>query len=100
MKISVLGAGAWGTSLARLLSQSGGNEVTLWGHNAEHLEDLRRSGKNERYLPGIALPRELQFEADLARALREAEAVLVAVPSVAFRSVTRSLAPFSGIVVS
>ena len=58
MNITILGAGAWGTALARLLHQ-GKNEVTLWGHNAEWLEEARRSRRNERFLPGIELPREL-----------------------------------------
>ena len=99
MKITVLGAGAWGTALARLL-QTGGNVVTLWGHAPAHLEDLRRSGRNERYLPGIELPPELRLEPDLSRAISGAEWVVAAVPSKSFREVTRSLQHFSGIVVS
>jgi glycerol-3-phosphate dehydrogenase (NAD(P)+) len=99
MKITVLGAGAWGTALARLL-QLGPNRVTLWGHSAEHLENLRRSGCNERYLPGISLPPELNVESDLDRAILSAEGVVVAVPSEAFREVTRHLLPFPGIVIS
>jgi glycerol-3-phosphate dehydrogenase (NAD(P)+) len=95
----VLGAGAWGTALAKLLAE-GKNEVTLWGHNASHLNDLRTTSRNERYLPGIGLPRELRFEADLARALVAAEFVVVAVPSKPFREVTRSLSAFSGVAVS
>ena len=99
MKITVLGAGAWGTALARLLCD-GKNAVTLWGHDAAHLEDLRKNGRNERYLPGIVLPPELQFETDLSKSVSDAECVVVAVPSKAFRAVTRSLAHFSGIAVS
>jgi glycerol-3-phosphate dehydrogenase (NAD(P)+) len=99
MKITVLGAGAWGTVLAKLLHESG-NTVTLWGHNASHLDDLKKSGRNDRYLPGIELPRELKPENNLVAAISSAEAVIVAVPSKAFREVTKSLASFSGIVVS
>jgi glycerol-3-phosphate dehydrogenase (NAD(P)+) len=99
MNVTVLGAGAWGTALAKLLAE-GKNEVTLWGHNASHLNDLRTTSRNERYLPGIGLPRELRFEADLARALVAAEFVVVAVPSKPFREVTRSLSAFSGVAVS
>lgn len=99
MKISVLGAGAWGTALAQLLCD-GKNDVTLWGHNASHLADLKKSGNNDRYLPGIPLSKELKFEADLARVVVGPELIVVAVPSKAFRHVSRVLAEFSGIVVS
>ena len=50
MKITVLGAGAWGTALARLLHQ-GKNDVTLWGHNTEWLEEVRRSFRAELVVP-------------------------------------------------
>ena len=99
MKTTVLGAGAWGTALARLLCD-GNNSVTLWGHNAEHLDHLRRTQQNERYLPGIKLPDDLKLETELWRAVDEAELIVVAVPSKAFRAVTESLKDFSGIAVS
>ena len=99
MKITVLGAGAWGTALARLL-QPGNNQVTLWGHMPEWIEEIRRAGRNERFLPGIELPPALRLESSLPEALAEAECVVVAVPSQPFREVTRSLAGFSGPVVS
>jgi glycerol-3-phosphate dehydrogenase (NAD(P)+) len=99
MNVTVLGAGAWGTALAVLL-QRGGHHVTLWGHDAAYLAELRKSAKNERYLPGIALPTEWQLEANLAAAISSAECVVVAVPSKAFREVTTALANFAGILVS
>jgi glycerol-3-phosphate dehydrogenase (NAD(P)+) len=99
MKITVLGAGAWGTALARQLHE-GGQTVTLWGHNVGHLEALRREGRNQRYLPGIDLPSDWTLKANLTEVLSEAECVVVAVPSKAFREVTRALAGFSGTAVS
>src|SRR5439155_23511999 len=60
----------------------------------------RRTGRNERYLPGIALPSGLRFQTDPAHAVDSAECVVVAVPSKAFREVTRHLERFSGIIVS
>src|SRR6266436_1626916 len=99
MKIAVLGAGAWGTALARLLHQ-GEKHVTLWGHNPEHLQDLQRTGRNERYLPGIQLSPGIVFETRLNRAISEATSVVVAVPSKAFREVTRQLHQFAGTIVS
>ncbi len=99
MKITVLGAGAWGTTLARLLHQ-GGNEVTLWGHIAEWLDEIRQTGRNERFLPGIDVPRSIALECNLPHALAGAESVVVAVPSQPFREVTRHLANHAGMVVS
>ena len=99
MKVTVLGAGAWGTALASLLHRSG-HAVTLWGHNPAHLDDIRTSGRNERYLPGIELPRDWTLQSDLAKAIAGTEVIVASVPSKAFREVTRSLADFSGIIVS
>jgi glycerol-3-phosphate dehydrogenase (NAD(P)+) len=99
MKVTVLGAGAWGTALARLLCDDK-IQVTLWGHDAGHLAAIGQTFRNERYLPGIALSRDLLLEADLVKAVADAEMVVVAVPSKAFRKVTATLKDFSGIVVS
>jgi glycerol-3-phosphate dehydrogenase (NAD(P)+) len=99
MNVTVLGAGAWGTALARLLYQ-GQNHVTIWGHMPEWLEEIRQVGRNDRFLPGIELPREIVLEANLARASVNAECVVVAVPSQPFRDVTNSLSDFTGTVVS
>ena len=99
MKITILGAGAWGTALARLLC-GGKNFVTLWGHDAAHLAAMAKTFRNERYLPGIELPPDLKLEAELAQAISGAEMIIVAVPSKAFRQVTAALKDFSGIAVS
>jgi glycerol-3-phosphate dehydrogenase (NAD(P)+) len=99
MKVTVLGAGAWGTALGLMLERRL-HDVVLWGHDAEHLEDMRRSGTNERYLPGVKLPPSWTYEPDLARAIDGAEAVVVAVPSKAFRDVTAVLKDFHGLAVS
>jgi len=99
MRITVLGAGAWGTALARLL-QLGKNHVTLWGHDAAWLEEIRQTGQNERFLAGIRLPSELGLESRLPRAIQGAECVVVAVPSKAFREVTSALCPYAALIVS
>jgi glycerol-3-phosphate dehydrogenase (NAD(P)+) len=99
MKVTVLGAGAWGTALARFL-QLGDHSVTLWGHDAAHLQQISNVRRNERYLPGIGLPESLSFEADLSAAIDAAECVVVAVPSKAFRGIAQRLAKYQGIVVS
>ena len=99
MNITVLGAGAWGTALAKLLRESG-NDVLLWGHDPAHLAEVRESGRNDRYLPGVALPGGLNYAAELAEAVHGPGVVVVAVPSRAFRQVATSLADFRGLAVS
>ena len=81
MNITVLGAGAWGTALARLLCEKK-NHVTLWGHDARHLGDLQKTFRNERYLPGIPLPKDWKTQADFALAIGGAECVVLAVPAI------------------
>lgn len=99
MKVTVLGAGGWGTALAKLLSDAA-HDVTVWGHDPIHLEDLARTGVNERYLPGIRLPDSWRLEPQLEKAIAQAACVVVAVPSKAFREVTSALVDYSGITVS
>lgn len=99
MKITVLGAGAWGTALARLLATRD-HDVTLWDFFPETVDIIHRTGCNERYLPGVPLPPKLRAEADAAQALTGAELVVVASVSKGFRNVTKALGTFDGIVVS
>jgi glycerol-3-phosphate dehydrogenase (NAD(P)+) len=99
MRIGVLGAGGWGSTLAKLLAETG-HQVMLWGHDPDHLEDLRRHGMNRRYLPGIALPPTIVLEPNLAALTQKAECLVVAVPSKAFRETTTSLRQYCGVAVS
>ena len=99
MNITVLGAGAWGTALAKLLCESG-HAVSLWSHDAAQLDTVRAAGRNERYLPGITLPKGLQFQPVLADAVGGVDVVVVAVPSRGFRAVAGGLVEFRGLAVS
>lgn len=99
MRITILGAGAWGTGLARLLA-SPGSQITLWDFFPETLDAIRQTGRNERYLPGIELPAAVQTEPDLARAIAGAEVVVVAIVSKEFRTVAKNLETFHGTIVS
>jgi len=99
MKITVLGAGAWGTALARMLATRD-HAVTLWDYFPDTIEAMRKTGRNERYLPGIKLPTGLKAEADATRAVAEAELVVVASVSKGFRHATQCLRSFGGVVVS
>jgi glycerol-3-phosphate dehydrogenase (NAD(P)+) len=99
MKVTVLGAGAWGTALAKKLGEAG-HAITLWGHNPAGLEEIRRTGRNERYLPGVDLPRNWTLEPEVRRAAAGSEFVIAALPSKAFREVTAGLSDSTAIVVS
>ncbi len=99
MKITVLGAGAWGTALARLLHRPE-RPVTIWGHNAERLLALLALGRNDRYLPGIELPPDWLVEPDLLKAAAGSACIVFALPSKAFREVAQRLPNFNGIAVS
>src|SRR6185437_11823381 len=98
MRITVLGAGAWGTALAKTL-QENGNAVTLWDLNAAALAEVQ-AGRNERYLPGVVLPTDWKTEVDFKKAIGGAECVVLAVPSQAFREVSARLKGHPAIFVS
>ena len=98
MNVTILGAGAWGTSLGKILHESG-QAVTLWDIDQPTL-DAVRAGRNERYLPGVDLPRDWQVEADWDRAIRGRECLVCAIPSKAFREVAARLQGSPAILVS
>ena len=99
MNVTVLGAGGWGTALAKLLCEAH-HQVTIWGHDPDHLQEMRRTRLNQRYLPGIVLTEGCVLESDLRQAIARAECIVVAVPSKAFRTLTEQLVEFGGITVS
>ena len=86
MRCTVLGAGSWGTALASLLAGKG-YTVTAWDKETALLDDIAKNHRNERYLPGVALPASLHAAHDIAKALEGAELVVIAVPSHAVRQV-------------
>jgi len=84
MKICVLGAGAWGTALA--INAAGRHQPRLWARDAGQLAAMQSQRENRRYLPGVALPRELQLAGGSAReAAAGADLVIVATPMAALR---------------
>ncbi len=92
LRVAVLGAGSWGTALAALIARHG-HHTTLWGRDGDAVAAIGRDRQNARYLPGITLPDELSVNADLPATLRDADLVLVVVPSHAFADTLRALAP-------
>ena len=91
MRISVLGAGAWGTAIAASLSAR--HDVVLWGRDRGQCEAIAAARRNQRYLPEIALPPELAIEPGFDAAASAAELILVATPTAALRDMLARLAP-------
>ncbi len=91
-KIAVIGAGAWGTTLARLLA---GKEldVRLWAYEREVVESVRHKRENTVFLPGITLPTSVTPTNSLPEAVQGSDLLLFVVPSHAARSVLKQLAP-------
>jgi glycerol-3-phosphate dehydrogenase (NAD(P)+) len=88
----VLGAGSWGTALAIQFARAG-HAAVLWGRGREQMRALGTARRNERYLPDAEFPARLEVTSDLDAALRDAEDVLVVVPSHGFRALLQELAP-------
>ena len=92
MKIAVLGAGAWGTSLA--ISAATSHQVTLWARDAEQSNALAADRVNARYLPGIALPASLQIaggQAVFEGVLEGSDLLIIATPMSGLREMLQNV---------
>jgi glycerol-3-phosphate dehydrogenase (NAD(P)+) len=91
MRISVLGAGSWGTTLAVLLV-SNSHDVVLWSYEADQAAEMEEVRENLRFLPGITLPQALRITHDPLQAVQGAELIVAAVPAQFIRGVAVHLA--------
>ena len=91
-KVSIIGAGSWGTALAKLLHKNG-HDVTVWSIVAAEIEMLREKREHLDKLPGVKLPQDMEFTTDLAAAVQGREVLVLAVPSPYIRSTSKLLAP-------
>lgn len=101
--VAILGTGAWGTTLARLLAEERlrwadgdadhAETVLLWEHHPERALVMERERENSEYLTGMRFPPNLRVTSDLAEAARNRELVLIVTPSQRVREETRQLAP-------
>jgi glycerol-3-phosphate dehydrogenase (NAD(P)+) len=92
-KVSVIGAGSWGTALATVLDHNG-HDVTVWSIVPEEIEMLDKKREHESKLPGVKISEKIIFTTDLEQAISGMEMVVLAVPSVYTRSTAKSMAPF------
>ncbi|MBT8166709.1 MAG: NAD(P)-binding domain-containing protein, partial [Acidimicrobiia bacterium] len=91
MKVTVIGAGSWGTTVASVATEAA--DVVLWARRPDLAEAINSTGLNEDYLPGFALPPGLRATADLGDALDGADVVVMGVPSHGFRRVLEEAGP-------
>jgi glycerol-3-phosphate dehydrogenase (NAD(P)+) len=88
--IGIIGDGGWGTTLAILLSKKGFN-VALWGAFPDHIEEVRESGENVRFLPGVKIPGSVKLTSEMDEVVRHKELIVLAAPSQFMRGVLMML---------
>jgi len=92
-KISVYGAGSWGTALALQLARNG-IDVLLWDFNPENVALYDNARENTRYLPGIKFPDNLNCTDSIEEAVEHANDQLIVIPSHGFRDLLKKMKPF------
>lgn len=90
-KVTILGAGSWGTALGIVLADNG-HEVRLWSYNEDQVNEINTYRTNERYLPGIQLEGKIHAYAEMSSALHNVKTIVIAVPTKAVREVVRKIA--------
>ena len=89
-KISVMGTGSWGTALALLLCKNG-HDVTVWSYKEEEVRTLSEKREHVSKLPGVKIPNEIFFTADLKEAVEGKDVVVLAVPSIHVRNTAKKM---------
>ena len=95
IKTTVLGAGSWGTALAKLLADQG-YRTRLWARRKVMAEAIQHDGENQAYLPGFPLPVTLETTSDLEYALDGSDLIVSVVPTHGLREVLQDAAPLFG----
>ena len=89
-KISVIGSGGWGIALTILLYKNG-HDLTIWSFDKKETEELKTTRENKTKLPNILLPEDIKVTDNLKEAVDNKDVLILAVPSKAIRSVSKSL---------
>ncbi|MBF0278610.1 MAG: NAD(P)-dependent glycerol-3-phosphate dehydrogenase [SAR324 cluster bacterium] len=90
-KIGVIGAGAWGTAMAKLQSQNG-HEVTIWAYESETAENINQIHCNSTFLPNVPLPKNLRATVDLSELIQTHSILMMAIPSHFTREIAGQMA--------
>ena len=92
-KVGVVGAGSWGTALALVLEKNG-HQVTLWSSREAKARELAELRENTEKLPGVKIPEGIEITADMEKAVKGKELVVLGVPSLYIRSTSAKMAPY------
>jgi glycerol-3-phosphate dehydrogenase (NAD(P)+) len=91
-KVTVIGAGAWGTTLSQVLADAG-NEVLLWARNEDVVTEINSKQSNEKYLSGIQLPKSIHATSDIKSAFDYSDVYVLAIPTQQLRSALEEWEP-------
>lgn len=80
MKVTVLGAGAYGLSLALMLNKNNCS-ITVWSPFKEEVSDLKKYRENKRSLKGVKIPDNINFSYNMESSIKNSELILIAVPA-------------------
>ena len=92
-RVGVIGAGSWGTALAKVL-HTNGNDVVVWSIVEAEIRMLNDYHEHLEKLPGVRLPKDMKFTTDMQEAVEGSDYLILAVPSVFTRSTAKAMAPF------
>jgi glycerol-3-phosphate dehydrogenase (NAD(P)+) len=95
-RIGIIGAGAWGSALAKVLAECG-HDTTIWCNEAEVAAEINGSSTNSRFLPGVRFPRGLRAETDPLSVASGKDAIILAAPSPYLMGVVRRILPAPGL---
>ena len=93
MRVSVIGAGGWGTTLALILNERN-NDVTLWEYFADYCRVLKKKRENIKFLKGIRIPARINITNDVKESIENSEVIVLAVPSHVLRGLLKKIKKF------
>ncbi len=91
LNVSVLGGGSWGTTVASLVARN--TEVSLWARDKATVDEINKKHTNEKYLPGAELSKKIKAYGRIKKVVKDADVIVMGVPSNAFRSVLEEMKP-------
>ena len=92
-KVGIIGAGSWGTALAKNLANNG-HQVTIWSIMEDEIKMLQEHREHLDKLPGVKLPESMEFTCDMETAVVGQDLLVLAVPSIFTRSTAKAMAPY------
>ncbi|MEL6303646.1 MAG: NAD(P)H-dependent glycerol-3-phosphate dehydrogenase [Bacteroidota bacterium] len=91
LKVGLLGGGSWGTTVASLTARNA--DTTLWARNEETVKEINEQRTNSKYLPGALLNKNLKASASIADTVKDADLLVMGIPSQNFRQVLETAKP-------